>query len=39
VKDRLEIVGQVEILDSDPTDSTIYRRWTGIGEQAIRQRE
>jgi len=39
VKDRLEIVGQVEILDSDPTDSTIYRRWTGIGEQAINQHE
>jgi hypothetical protein len=39
VKDRLEIVGQVEILGSDPTDSTIYRRWTGIGEQAIHQRE
>ncbi|MGE5843107.1 MAG: hypothetical protein ACM335_12545 [Deltaproteobacteria bacterium] len=39
VKDRIEIVGRVEILSSDPTDSTIYRRWTGIGEQAIRQRE
>jgi hypothetical protein len=37
VKNRLEIVGQVEILGSDPTDSTIYRRWTGIGEQAIHQ--
>lgn len=36
VKNRLEIVGQVEILGSDPTDSTIYRRWTGIGELAIR---
>lgn len=39
VKDRLEIVGQVEILGSEPTDSTIYRRWTGIGEQAIHRRE
>jgi hypothetical protein len=39
VKDRLEIVGHVEILGSDPTDSTIYRRWTGIGEQATHQRE
>jgi hypothetical protein len=39
VKNRLEIVGQVEILGSDPTDSTIYRRWTGIGEQAIHRRE
>jgi hypothetical protein len=35
VKDRLEIVAQVEILDSDPTESDIHRRWTGIGEQAI----
>ena len=39
VKDRLEIVGQVEILGSDPTDSAIYRRWTGIAEQANHQRE
>jgi hypothetical protein len=39
VKHRLEIVGQVEVLGADPTDSTIYRRWTGIGEQAIHQRE
>ena len=39
VKSRLEIVGQVEILNSDPTDSTIYRRWTGIGDQVIQQRE
>jgi hypothetical protein len=39
VKARLEIVGEVEILGSDPMDSTIYRRWTGIGEQAIHQRE
>lgn len=39
VKNRLEIVGQVEILGLDPTDSTIYRRWTGIGEQTIHQSE
>jgi hypothetical protein len=39
VKDRLEFVGQVKILGSDPTDSAIYRRWTGIGEQAIHRRE
>jgi hypothetical protein len=39
VKNRLEIVGQIEILGLDPTDSTIYRRWTGIGEQAIHRRE
>jgi hypothetical protein len=39
VKHRLEIVGHVEILGSDPTDGTIHRRWTGIGEQVIHQRE
>lgn len=33
VKDRLEIVGEVEILGSDPKDSNFYRRWTGIGER------
>ena len=38
VKQRLEIVGHVEILGSDPTDGTIHRRWTGIGEQVIHQR-
>lgn len=35
VKDRLELVGQVEILDSDPKDSNGHRRWNGIGEQAL----
>ena len=39
VKDRLEIVGEVEIVGSDPKDSNTYLRWTGIGEQAIHQRE
>lgn len=29
---RLEVVGRVEITASDPKDSNIYRRWTGIGE-------
>lgn len=38
VKDRFEIVGVVEILDSDPKDSNFYRPWTGIGERAIHQR-
>ena len=33
MKDRLEIVGQVELLGSDPKDSNFYRRWTGIGER------
>ena len=35
VKNRLEIIGQVEILDSDPKNSNTYLRWTGIGERAI----
>ena len=38
VKGRLEIVGHVDILDSDPKDSNIFRRWTGIGDQALSQR-
>jgi len=32
-KDRLEVVGHVEILDSDPKDSNRYQGWRGIGEQ------
>lgn len=35
VKDRIEIVGEVEILGADPRDSNVIRRWTGIGEQVI----
>jgi hypothetical protein len=38
-KDRIEIVGQVEILDSDPKDSNSYCGWAGIGEQVVYQRE
>ena len=38
-KDRLEVVGQVEILDSDPRDSNSYLGWRGIGEQVMYQRE
>jgi hypothetical protein len=38
-KDRLEVVGHVEILDSDPKDSNSYRGWRGIGEQVMDQRE
>lgn len=34
VRNRLEVVGQAELLASDPTDSNVYRRWTGIGERA-----
>lgn len=32
VKDRLELVGQIEILPSDPKDSNFYFRWSSIGE-------
>ncbi len=38
-KDRLEIVGQVEILESDPKDSDSYCPWSDIGEQVVMQRE
>jgi hypothetical protein len=38
-KDRLEVIGHVEILDSDPKDSNSYRGWRGIGEQVMYQRE
>lgn len=30
VKNRLEVVGQVEILESDPSDSNVYRHWSRI---------
>ena len=39
VKDRLEVLGQIEILDSDPRESSTYCRWNGIGEQVIQQRD
>ena len=35
MKDRLEVVGTIEILDSDATDSNFYRPWKGIGERVI----
>lgn len=38
-KDRLEVVGRVEILDSDPKDSNSFRGWRGIGDQVMNQRE
>jgi hypothetical protein len=38
-KARLEIVGRVEILDSDPKDSNSYSGWAGLGEQVIYQHE
>ena len=37
VKARLAIVGEIDILESDPTDSNVYRRWTGIGERGLQQ--
>lgn len=37
-KDRLEVVGRVDILDSDPKESNVYRGWRGIGEQVVIQR-
>ena len=33
VKNRLEVIGQVEILESDPKDSNFYFRWSSIGER------
>ena len=38
-KDRIEIVGRVEILEADPSDGNTYRGWNGIGEEAVQQRE
>jgi hypothetical protein len=38
-KDRIESVGHVNILDSDPKDSNSYCSWVGIGEQVVYQRE
>lgn len=38
-KGRLDIVGHVEILGSDPKDSNMYSGWAGIGEEAVYQRE
>lgn len=37
-KDRIEIIGKIEILDSDPKDSNSYCGWAGIGEQVVYQR-
>ena len=33
VKQRLEVVGAVEILESDPKDSNVHHRWNDIGER------
>lgn len=39
MKDRMEVVGQIEILDSDPKESNSYRGWAGIGLEVGLQRE
>ncbi len=38
-RSRVEVLGRVEILDSDPKDSNSYCSWSGIGEQVVYQRE
>lgn len=38
-KDRLGVVGQIEIFESDPLDSGMYCGWAGIGEQVVLQHE
>lgn len=37
-KGRLEVIGRVEILDSDPKDSNVYCSWARIGEEACHRR-
>jgi hypothetical protein len=38
MKNRLDVVGQVEILESDPKDSKTYcGGWVFLGEQVLRQ--
>lgn len=39
MKDRIKIVGEVEILDTDPSDSNSYCGWAGIGAEVVIQRE
>jgi hypothetical protein len=39
VRDRLEVVGNIEILAADPTDSNFYLPWVGLGERAIQAGE
>jgi hypothetical protein len=38
VKSRLEVVGNIEILASDQTDSNFYLPWVGLGERALQGR-
>lgn len=39
IKDRIEVVGQIATLDSDPKKSNSCCGWDGIGMQAMHQRE
>jgi len=36
---RFTVVAQIDIAESDPSDSTIYDHWGQLGEQVILQRE
>lgn len=38
-KDRIEVIGSVDLLDSDPNESNRYIPWAALGEQIIMQRE
>jgi hypothetical protein len=38
-KDRIGVVGQIEILESDPKTSSSYGNWGGLGEQVVEQRK
>ena len=38
IKDRIDILGRIEIVDSDPRDSSMYFRWNNLGEQLVKQR-
>lgn len=39
VKERIEVVGAVELLDSDEKESNSYAGWASLGEQVVQQRE
>ena len=38
VASRLQVVGQIEFVESDPKDSAVYRGWRGIGEPGSSRR-
>ncbi|MBK8207327.1 MAG: hypothetical protein IPK87_11155 [Planctomycetes bacterium] len=39
MKDRIEVVGQLQLLKSDPYGSDTYSGWARLGEQVLLQRE